>query len=108
VPEVDDAQRVLVTALAHGFYRVTARYGFMETPDVPEILLLSAAHGLVTKPQETSYYLGRERLIPTGKSGMARWRRKLFVFMARIAGSATEFFGLPPNRDVELGTQIEF
>jgi KUP system potassium uptake protein len=108
VPEVEDVNRVHVTALAHGFYRVTARYGFMETPDVPEILAMSADQGLLTKPQETSYYLGRERLIPTGKSGMARWRRKLFVFMARNARSATEFFGLPPNRVVELGTQIEF
>ena len=107
VPEVEDADRVQVTPLAHGFYRVTARYGFMETPDVPEVLRMSAAHGLVTRPTETSYYLGRERLLPTGKSPMARWRRKLFVFMARNARSATEFFGLPPNRVVELGTQIE-
>jgi KUP system potassium uptake protein len=108
VPEVADDHRVQVAALPQGFYRVTARYGFMETPDVPEILAMSAAHGLVTTPQQTSYYLGRERLIPTGRSGMARWRRKLFVFMARNARSATEFFGLPPNRVVELGTQIEF
>jgi KUP system potassium uptake protein len=108
VPEVDDAHRVHVAALDHGFYRVTARYGFMETPDVPEILRMSAPHGLLTTPQETSYYLGRERLLPTGRSAMARWRRKLFVFMARNARSATEFFGIPPNRVVELGTQIEF
>ena len=108
VPELADADRVQVTALAHGFFRVTARYGFMETANVPRILALSAAHGLVTTPQGTSYYLGRERLIPTGKSRMARWRRKLFIFMSRNARSATEFFGLPPNRVVELGTQIEF
>jgi KUP system potassium uptake protein len=108
VPEVDEEDRVTVVPLAHGFFRVSARYGFMETPDVPRILAMSAAYGLVTRPQATSYYLGRERLLPTGKSGMARWRRKLFVFMARNAQSATEFFGLPPNRVVELGTQIEF
>jgi len=108
VPAVPDVERVIVTPLDHGVYRVTARYGFMETPNVPQLLVLSEAHGLHTRPQETSYYLGRERLIPTGRTGMARWRKKLFAVMARNAQSATQFFGLPPNRVVELGAQIEF
>jgi KUP system potassium uptake protein len=107
VPDVDDTDRVRVTPLPHGFYRVIARYGFMETPNVPHILALCERQGLHTKPMETSYYLGRERLLPTGTSRMARWRKKLFVFMARNAQSAAQFFGLPPNRVVELGAQVE-
>jgi KUP system potassium uptake protein len=108
VPEVEDAERVQVTALPHGFFRVTASYGFMETPNVPHIMTLSAKQGLRTKPNATSYFLGRERLIPRGRSPMMRWRKRLFAVMARNALSATEFFGIPPNRVVELGAQIEF
>jgi len=58
-------------------------------------------------PHETSYYLGRERLLPYGNAPMANWRKKLFIFMSRNAISATQYFGIPPNRVVELGTQIE-
>jgi KUP system potassium uptake protein len=108
VPDVEDTERVRVTALPHGFFRVVARYGFMETPNVPHVLSLCEPRGLQTKLMETSYYLGHERLIPTGTSPMARWRKKLFVFMSRNAQSAANFFGLPPNRVVELGAQIEF
>jgi KUP system potassium uptake protein len=108
VPEVDDSERVHVTQLDHGFYRVLARYGFMETPNVPQVMAMSAEQGLHTRRQETSYFLGRERLIPTGKSRMMRWRKKLFAFLSRNALSATEFFGIPSNRVVELGAQIEF
>ncbi len=108
VPDVEDVDRVRVVALEHGFFRVTAKYGFMETPNVPEIIALCVEQGLQTRAQETSYYLGRERLIPTGQAKMVRWRKKLFVFLARNAQSATQFFGLPPNRVVELGSQIEF
>jgi KUP system potassium uptake protein len=108
VPETDDEERVTVERLGEGFYRVVATYGFMETPDVKEILALAEDQGIRARPNETSYYLGRERLIATGRSGMRKWRKKLFVFMSRNARSATEFFGIPPNRVVELGTQIEF
>jgi len=108
VPDVEDVDRVRVVALEHGFFRVTAKYGFMETPNVPEIIALCVEQGLRTRAQETSYYLGRERLIPTGQAKMMRWRKKPFVCLARNAQSATQFFGLPPNRVVELGSQIEF
>ena len=90
----------------------------METPNVPTVMRQCNARGLRSRPQDTSFYLGRERLIPIRKRHdddpakplprMAVWRKKLFVVMARNARSATEFFGLPPNRVVELGTQIEF
>jgi KUP system potassium uptake protein len=108
VPDVDDDEQVTVERLPEGFYRVTATYGFMESPDVKEVLARAATFGLVYKPQETSFYLGRERLIATGTAKMARWRKKLFVLMSRNARSATEFFNLPANRVVELGAQVEF
>ena len=108
VPDVEEAERVQVVPLAHGFYRVTATYGFMESPNVPAVMALAARQGLATVPMDTSYYLGRERLLPVGASPMARWRKHLFVFMSKNARSAAEFFGLPSNRVVELGAQIEF
>ncbi len=108
VPEIPGDERVTLEDLGQGFFRVRARYGFMESPDVEEILVCAAEAGLRAKPQETSFYLGRERLIPRAKGGMMQWRKKLFVLMSRNARSATEFFNIPPNRVVELGTQLEF
>jgi KUP system potassium uptake protein len=108
VPEVPVQERVNVEPLGEGFYRVIARYGFMQQPNVPSIFPQCAPLGVKLRPADTSYFLGREQLIPTGRSKMARWRKKLFVFMSRNAQSATQFFGLPPNRVVELGAQIEF
>jgi len=110
-PFVEDDDRVLCSELGEGFYQVTARYGFMETPDVPSALRLLAAPGtpkpIELKPMEASFYLGRETIIPTGKGWMARWRKRLFTVMARNAQSAAAFFNLPPNRVVELGAQIQ-
>ena len=108
VPEIEPEERVRIERFPHGVYRVIARYGFMESPDVKEILAYCVADGIPAKPAETSFFLGRERLIPTGTSGLSRWRKKLFIIMSRNARSATEFFGIPPNRVVELGAQIEF
>jgi KUP system potassium uptake protein len=108
VPDVPQSDRVTLEELGHGFFRLRARYGFMESPDVEDILHCAAEAGLQAKPQETSFYLGRERLIPRKKGGMWKWRKKLFVLMSRNARSATEFFNIPPNRVVELGTQLEF
>jgi len=107
VPAVEEEHRVEVTKIGHGFWRVTARYGFMETPSVPEVLELCREHGLKTKKMETSYFLGRERVLPDGRSPMMRWRKNLFIFMNRNAQPAWQYFGLPPNRVVELGAQIE-
>jgi KUP system potassium uptake protein len=123
IPEIRAAERVSVEKLEHGFYRVTARYGFMESPNVPEILQWARESGIKAKTNDTTFYLGRERIIIANgerKPGtrrapddivlprMARWRKKLFVIMSRNARSATEFFGIPPNRVVELGAQVEF
>ncbi len=108
VPEIPESERIQVTELREGFWRVKARYGFMESPNVPDILARSADAGIVAKPLETSYYLGRERLIPDdeSKARLARWRKKLFVFMSHNSRSATEFFQIPSNRVVELGAQL--
>jgi KUP system potassium uptake protein len=108
VPYVEDAERVEVKELGQGFFRVLVHTGFMETPNIPELLASCADCGIRTRPMETSYYLGRERLLPTGTSRMAGWRKRLFVVMSRNAQSAARFFGLPSNRVVELGAQIEF
>jgi KUP system potassium uptake protein len=113
VPETSAAERVRVTALGYGFWRVVASYGFMQTPNVPNVLEVVDQMGIRCKPMETSYFLGRERLIPVAaKAGdkivLSRWRKIVFAIMARNARSATEFFCIPPNRVVELGTQIEF
>jgi KUP system potassium uptake protein len=112
VPEISDAERVQVTQLREGFWRVKARYGFMETPNVPDVLAKCAAEGLIAKPLETTYYLGRERLIPLpsseSKVRLAKWRKTMFVFMSANSRTATEFFQIPPNRVVELGAQMQF
>jgi KUP system potassium uptake protein len=108
VPEVAAPERLNVDSLGEGFYRVIARYGFMQQPNVPSIFPQCESLGVKLRPNDTSYFLGREQLIPTGRSPMSRWRKKLFVIMSRNAQSATQFFGLPPNRVVELGAQIEF
>ena len=133
IPQVDETDRVRFRELGEGFCEVVANFGFMETPDVPSVLQsLSLEHGdgrrLRVEVMATTFYLGRETLIPidrrhkgrvpprTGfgadtappRPVMARWRKKLFIFMARNAQSATAFFGLPPNRVVELGAQIQF
>jgi KUP system potassium uptake protein len=104
----DEEETLEVHDLGQGFWRVNATYGFMETPNVPEIMRFLAARGIKARPLDTSYFLGRERLLPTGDSRMARWRKQTFIVMSRNARSATEFFNIPPNRVVELGTQIEF
>jgi len=126
IPQVPDRERVKCSELGEGFYQVKAHYGFMETPDVPEVLRVlgrSEENGkpVPVKLANTTFYLGRETLIaiPTPKRKskgdripegrrMSRLRKKLFILMTRNAQSATAYFGLPPNRVVELGAQIQF
>jgi KUP system potassium uptake protein len=109
VPWVRDEHKVRLKDFGQGFWAVTAHYGFMESPDVSDILSRCRAKGLSTHTADTSYYLGREALMPKrGLPGMAYWRKHLFRFLSRNARSATDFFAIPPNRVVELGQQIEF
>jgi KUP system potassium uptake protein len=106
-PWVGSERSLEVRDIGHGFFRVVARVGFMQTPDVPRLLARCAEHGLQTVPMTTTYYLGRETLLTTGKARLARWRKVLFSFLSRNARPPTAFFNLPPNRVVELGAQIE-
>ena len=108
VPEVQPAKRVTSEALTEGFYRVNARYGFMEKPDVQDIIAICRGRGMKLEVDDTTYYLGRTELLPTGPVRMMRWRKRLFGVMARNASSATDFFNIPPNRVVELGARLEF
>ncbi len=107
MPTVAAEDRVRVEDLGLGFYRILAAYGFMESPNVPEILQLAADQGLAVDIYSTSFYLGRETLSATGTAPMAQWRKHLFIFMSRNAWNATSFFKLPPDRVVELGNQVE-
>ncbi len=110
VPEIAESERMSIVAMREGFWRMKARYGFMETPSVPDLLARARSEGLSAEPMKTTYYLGRERLIadPNSKQHLAGWRKKLYIFMSRNSRSATEFFQIPPNRVVELGAQIVF
>jgi KUP system potassium uptake protein len=105
-PYVRKIERLELQDLGEGFFRLIARYGFMESPDVPEIMRQSADLGLKTDPAMTSFYLGRETLLTNGPARMARWRKKLFGLIAKNAQSPTAYFGIPPGRVVELGVQI--
>ena len=107
VPHVSQENRIEVTSLGHGFWRVVGRYGYMEHPNVPELMSLASAHGVSLRLSDTSYYLSRETIIPSDLPGMALWRERLFGVMVRNAVAASAFFGLKPNRVVELGAQIE-
>lgn len=103
---VAEAERVTVEELEQGFVRVVARFGYMENPDVPGLLKRAAIPGI--DPEEITYFLGRETLLPHGKQhGLSAWRERLFVVMSRNAENATTFFQLPPHRVLEVGAQIE-
>ena len=106
-PTVSPAERVEIAQIGRGFWRVVARYGFMETPSVPEVMRRAAAQGLETFRGRTSYFLGRETFVSTGRSKLPGWRRALFLFLARNARSPTEFFAIPPNQVVEIGGRME-
>jgi len=108
VPWVSDAERVSVEPLGHNCYRLAVCFGFKDRPDVMPALELCRAHDLEFRVLETSFFLSRENLIPSLRvGGMALWRDRLFAGMARNAGSAVEYFNLPTNRVIELGTQVE-
>ena len=93
--------------LGSGFYRLILRYGFMQETDVPAALAQVDSCGPQFKMMDTSFFLARQTLIASPRPGMAIWREKLFAWMLRNAESAMEFFKLPPNRVVELGSQVE-
>jgi len=106
-PYVPAAEQVQVKAFDEGVLQVVAYFGFMESPSMPRVLERLAEAGIEVRPSETSFYLGRETLLPTGHAPMQRWRKRLFILMAQNARSAAAYFDLPPNRVVELGAQIQ-
>ncbi|MFC4295058.1 potassium transporter Kup [Novosphingobium tardum] len=107
VPYVDQADRYAVKDLGQGFYKMAIRFGFLEETDVPAALKQVTMCGAPFDMMKTSFFLSRQTLIASAKPGMAIWREKLFAWMLRNAASAMEFFRLPTNRVVELGSQIE-
>ena len=108
VPWVDPTERVDCEPLEAGAWRVVAHYGFLEEPDVTHALALCGPTGLQVEPMEVSYFLSREKVVPgEGGEGMAGWRDRLFAAMARNASGVTDYFNIPANRVVELGTRIE-
>ena len=108
VPEVPSRDRVQSRPLGAGFWRVEAHYGFMERPDVRWVVTRCCDHGMTARPEDTTFYLGRAYWLPGGPAPMWRWRKRLFAFMSWNASSATDFFGVPPDRVLELGARIEF
>jgi KUP system potassium uptake protein len=108
IPHVDETGRILVEQLSNGFYRVILNYGFKDDPNIPLALELCGSHGMApVEMMETSFFLGRETIVPNRVPSMPLWRQILFMWMFRNAGTATDFFKLPTNRVVELGTQVE-
>jgi KUP system potassium uptake protein len=107
VPNVSRSERIRCTPLGEGIQKVIVSYGFAQTPHIPAALAGCSDPDLDFKPMETTYFLGRERLIPVKKGRFQMWRVRLFAFLSRNARGATSFFQLPPNRVVEMGAQIE-
>ena len=105
-PVVSKAKRITVDKLGKGFFAVRVSYGFFETPDIPEALALARAQGLAMEPDATTYFLGRETLVPGEKPSMKSWRVAIYMWLASNALSPARFYHLPPGRVVELGTQV--
>lgn len=106
-PYVEADDHVQVEPLGYGVYNVRVRYGFMQDPNVPAALRMAQRAGLRMEEDDMTFFLGRETIIVTNQAGMATWRERLFVLMARNAVRATAFFRLPAERVVELGVQVE-
>jgi KUP system potassium uptake protein len=107
MPFVEEDTRCRLEDLGEGFHRLVVKYGFMQEPDVPAALARLTGCGPAFKMMDTSFFLARQTLLPSSRPGMAIWREKLFAWMLRNAESAMEFFRLPTNRVVELGSQVE-
>src|SRR5881296_2976888 len=107
VPHVASPERVIVKRIGKGFHTVVARYGFMEDPEIEDVLAACRANSLDTRIEGTTFFLGRETLVAAERPGMAEWRAKLFAFMSRNALRATAFFKIPANQVFEVGAQVE-
>ena len=109
VPKVADDERIEVDMLVpQSIYQVVVRYGFMEDPDAMHVLKLLAQRGLRLEIEETTFFLGKSTIARAERRGLFTWRREVFRWMQRNAPSAAEYFKLPPDRVIELGTQLRF
>jgi KUP system potassium uptake protein len=108
VPYIDDATRVSVKDAGGGLFLVKAIYGFNETPDVKAVLHeIGRTHNMTFELMDTSFFMARETVVPTQLPGMSVWRERVFAWMHQNAAKPTDFFSIPANRVVELGTKIE-
>jgi len=107
LPHVSTEERVSITDCTEGFYSVVARFGFMDTPHIKEVIRASERAGLNIDADRATFFIGRERIIATAKPGMAIWREHLFVFMSKHAENAADFFHLPPDRVYEVSQVVE-
>jgi KUP system potassium uptake protein len=107
VPTISDANRIKVEPLGHEFYEVTVQYGFKEERDIPHVLHVCSTCGLEFQLMETSFFISRQTIVPTPGAGMALWREALFAMMFRNARDAADYYRIPANRVIELGTKLE-
>jgi len=107
VPHVEPRERVTIRHIGKGFHTVLARYGFMDDPDIDDVLGACRTRTLDIRMEGTTFFLGRETLVASDRPGMAEWREQLFAFMSRNALRATAFFKIPANQVFEVGTQVE-
>jgi KUP system potassium uptake protein len=105
-PRVLNSERIHVDKLSDGFIRVTASFGFMETPSIPKVLTLCRKRDLNIEMAATSFFLSRRSLRPTNKSELPAWQEQLFIALAGSAQDATTYFQIPTDRVVEVGTQV--
>jgi KUP system potassium uptake protein len=106
-PIVPAERRVQVEDAGAGFWQVTVHFGFTEQPDIPKALALCEQQGLPIDAFATSFFLSRETVVPATRGRMARWRQNLFEAMSRNAGRAVDYFGIPHNAVIELGTRVQ-
>jgi KUP system potassium uptake protein len=106
-PRIPKQKRLTVTPVGEGIVRLVAQVGFMETPDIVEILRDAEDHGITYDPESTTFFLSREELLPGQRSDLTPLRRKAFMQMARNAQVIADYYGLPPSRVVEIGTRLE-
>jgi len=107
IPSIPESERITIKALTGNCYQIIVRYGYKDEPDIPAALKMCEQPGLEFEPLKTSYFISRETIVPSPGGGMAQWRERIFAAMARNAGNAAEYFNLPANRVLELGTRIE-
>jgi KUP system potassium uptake protein len=105
-PFVPASRRIAVEKLGKGFFITRLVYGFFESPDIPQDLALARAHGLALEMDQSTYFLGRETLVPGEHPSLSRWRVALYMWLASNAQAPARFYHLPPGRVVELGTQV--